>query len=181
MKIKNVNELFAPIIYYKLLEVPSYETQSHYNCSFVNERICKEGDSNGSNSSYGPVLTLIFGCLIHYNVRHFSTCTLQAYAVLLHFSWLHFICRMCCFSSELCPTCIDDPYGVVRASQWISVKCEKAADIERALFLPEWYFCPAGLHVTAFEISRVLFYYLYLTSISQKVAFLILWSRSSST
>jgi hypothetical protein len=52
MTFKCVNRLFTLIIYYKLLEVPSYETQSYCNSPFVKE----SRDSNGSKSSYGPVL-----------------------------------------------------------------------------------------------------------------------------
>jgi hypothetical protein len=57
MKFISVNKLSILIIHYKLLKVPSYEIQSHYiTIHFVNENICTEGDSNGSKSSYEPVL-----------------------------------------------------------------------------------------------------------------------------
>jgi hypothetical protein len=38
MKFKSVNKLFTLIIYYKLLKVPSYETQSYYNTPFCKRK-----------------------------------------------------------------------------------------------------------------------------------------------
>jgi hypothetical protein len=56
MTFKNLNKLFTLIIYYKLLKVPSYKTQSYYSFPLRKENICIEDDSNGSESKYGPVL-----------------------------------------------------------------------------------------------------------------------------
>jgi hypothetical protein len=56
MKLEPVNKVFPPLIYYKLLQVPSYETQSWYNSSFRKQNISTGGDGNGSKSSYGPML-----------------------------------------------------------------------------------------------------------------------------
>jgi hypothetical protein len=56
MKFKSVNELLTLIIRYKLLNVPPYETKSYYNLPFCKRNHLYRSDSNGSKSSYGPVL-----------------------------------------------------------------------------------------------------------------------------
>jgi hypothetical protein len=56
MKFKSVNKLFTLIIYYKLIQVPSCETQYYYNSLFCKRNICTKGGSSGSKSSYDPVL-----------------------------------------------------------------------------------------------------------------------------
>jgi hypothetical protein len=43
IKFKSVNQLFALIIYYKLLKVPSYETQFHYNSPFCKRKHLHRG------------------------------------------------------------------------------------------------------------------------------------------
>jgi hypothetical protein len=82
MTFKCVNRLFTLIIYYKLLEVPSYETQSYYNSPFVTE----SSDSNGSKSSYGPVLHSYiwtpYSTLLNCNIYIEITCLSQGYGLL---------------------------------------------------------------------------------------------------
>jgi hypothetical protein len=48
MKFKSANRLSTLTIYYKLLIVLSYETQSSTTLRFVNENIRIEGESRGS-------------------------------------------------------------------------------------------------------------------------------------
>jgi hypothetical protein len=57
-KFKSVNKLFTLQMYYKLLKVPSYETQCYYSYPFCKEIICIEGHSNGSKTSCGSLLCL---------------------------------------------------------------------------------------------------------------------------
>jgi hypothetical protein len=56
MKFKNVHKLFALIIYYKLLKVPSYGTWCYYNYPFCKEKHLQRVAAKGVKSSPGPVL-----------------------------------------------------------------------------------------------------------------------------
>jgi hypothetical protein len=56
MKFGSLNKLLKLIIYYKFLKEPSYKKSLTTTPHFANKNICIEGDSNGSKSSYGPVL-----------------------------------------------------------------------------------------------------------------------------
>jgi hypothetical protein len=44
MKFKNINKLFRPLLFIKLLKVLSYETSLTTNLRFVKENICVEGE-----------------------------------------------------------------------------------------------------------------------------------------
>jgi hypothetical protein len=63
MKFKNAIKLFTLILHYRLFEVTSYDSLTTTFC-FVNDNVFIGGDSNGSNSSYGPVFMLISECLL---------------------------------------------------------------------------------------------------------------------
>jgi hypothetical protein len=56
MEFKNVNKLFALIMCYSLRKYLLTKHGVTTTLHFVNVNICIGGDSNGSKSSYGPVL-----------------------------------------------------------------------------------------------------------------------------
>jgi hypothetical protein len=58
MKFKNLNKLFTPVMYYKLLKAHYYETSRTATLGFVNENICIEGEVKAHKD---PCYTLISG------------------------------------------------------------------------------------------------------------------------
>jgi hypothetical protein len=64
MKFKNVNKFITLIIYYKLFEVPSYETQSYYNSPFCKRTSVQRVTAMGVKAHMDPIFTLISGWLI---------------------------------------------------------------------------------------------------------------------
>jgi hypothetical protein len=64
MKFKNVHKLFALIIYYKLLKVPSYGIWCYYNSTFCKGKHLQRVAAKGVKAHMDMCFTLTSGCPI---------------------------------------------------------------------------------------------------------------------